>query len=287
MAPWNSAKAKVQLRLSVQRLRSLQQKKEAQAKATRRDIATLLERGKVETARIKTEAVINEDIYMELLELLELYCELVHVRFGILDQNTREPDPAVAEGVHAIIYAAPRTELKELHILRDLLMHKYGRDFSAAVMENRDGCVPERVVKKLELFMPSAELVDSYLHEIAKAYAVEWAPPVRDKPGDDDDDDEGGVKLSDDDLADLDLPDVRTRSSSSSSTPHLPAIPPTEAEGPEKLRIAKAKASEAKAKEDEKSKEGEGKKEDAKPAKVPDEDDFEALSKRFAALKKR
>ena len=117
--------------LSVQRLRSLQQKKEAQAKATRRDIATLLERGKVETARIKTEAgtsalspsalrrhlwqgcrlirldlrlptlaripcfihlltarpVINEDIYMELLELLELYCELVHVRFGILDQK--------------------------------------------------------------------------------------------------------------------------------------------------------------------------------------------------------
>ncbi|KAL1663681.1 DUF292-domain-containing protein [Schizophyllum commune] len=289
MAPWNSAKAKVQLRLSVQRLRSLQQKKEAQAKATRRDIATLLERGKVETARIKTEAVINEDIYMELLELLELYCELVHVRFGILDQNTREPDPAVAEGVHAIIYAAPRTELKELHILRDLLMHKYGREFSVAVMENRDGCVPERVVKKLELFMPSAELVDSYLHEIAKAYAVEWAPPVRDKSGDDDDDDEGIVKLSDDDLADLDLPDVRTRSSSSSSTPHLPAIPPTEAEGPEKLRIAKAKASEAKEKASEaKGKEGEKKDEAAtKTAKIPDEDDFEALSKRFAALKKR
>lgn len=33
----------------------------------------------------------------------------------------------------------------ELHILRDILMHKYGRDFSAAVMENRDGCVSERV----------------------------------------------------------------------------------------------------------------------------------------------
>jgi len=43
-------------RLSVQRLRILQQKKEAQAKATRRDIATLLERGKVETARVKVEA---------------------------------------------------------------------------------------------------------------------------------------------------------------------------------------------------------------------------------------
>lgn len=42
-------------RLSVQRLRTLQQKKEAQAKASRRDIATLIERGKIETARIKVE----------------------------------------------------------------------------------------------------------------------------------------------------------------------------------------------------------------------------------------
>jgi Regulator of Vps4 activity in the MVB pathway len=43
-------------RLSIQRLRILQQKKEAQAKASRRDIATLLERSKVETARVKVEA---------------------------------------------------------------------------------------------------------------------------------------------------------------------------------------------------------------------------------------
>lgn len=42
-------------RLSVQRLRTLQQKKEAQAKSSRRDIASLLERGKVETARVKVE----------------------------------------------------------------------------------------------------------------------------------------------------------------------------------------------------------------------------------------
>lgn len=42
-------------RLSVQRLRTLQQKKEAQAKANRRDIATLIEKGRLETARIKVE----------------------------------------------------------------------------------------------------------------------------------------------------------------------------------------------------------------------------------------
>ena len=90
------------LRLSVQRLRTLQQKKEAQAKVNRRDIATLIEKGRLETARIKIEtsacsltthlpcltsflSVINEDIHVELLELLELYCELLLARFGLLD----------------------------------------------------------------------------------------------------------------------------------------------------------------------------------------------------------
>lgn len=71
--------------LAVQRLRILQQKKEAQAKSTRRDIATLIERGKLETARIKVENIINEDIHVELLELLELYCELLIARFGLLE----------------------------------------------------------------------------------------------------------------------------------------------------------------------------------------------------------
>jgi len=161
--------------LSVQRLRTLQQKKEAQAKASRRDIATLIERGKIETARIKVETIINEDIHIELLELLELYCELLLARFGLLDQNTREPDPGIVEGICSIVHAAPRTELKELHILRDILMHKYGRDFSQAAMENRDGCVSQRVMNKITNATPALALVDAYIKEIAKAYDVHWA----------------------------------------------------------------------------------------------------------------
>lgn len=74
-------------------------------------------------------AVINEDIHLELLELLELYCELLIARFGLVElkcvrtymngdalsqlvSSTREPDPAVGEGICSIIYAATRTEVK-------------------------------------------------------------------------------------------------------------------------------------------------------------------------------
>ena len=139
-------------RLGVQRLRTLQEKKAAQAKAARRDIAMLIEKGKIETARIKVE---NSKIIflfpsVPMVQLTNYSSSRSHKRghlrgtaratrallrtvnrtlrstrpavgasrvlgTGELTQcncSTREPDPAVSEGVCAIIYAAPRTELK-------------------------------------------------------------------------------------------------------------------------------------------------------------------------------
>ncbi|KAJ7109785.1 regulator of Vps4 activity in the MVB pathway-domain-containing protein [Mycena epipterygia] len=276
MPPWNAAKAKVQLRLSVQRLRILQQKKEAQAKASRRDIASLLERGKIETARVKVETIINEDIHVELLELLELYSELLLARFGLLDQNTREPDPGISEGVCSIIHAAPRTELKELHVLRDILMHKYGREFSMAVMENRDGCVSDRVIRKLGNATPSAELVDAYLSEIAKAYSVEWAPPTAYIEAASDQDPDGVVSQTS--AVGEEVKEPTSNSDDPAATLKLPAIPPAEGDGKEK-----------KPTEDSKPKSGSNppKKTSPSPPDAPEEDEFDALAKRFAALKKR
>jgi hypothetical protein len=49
----------------------MQEKKEAQAKAARRDIATLLERGKVETARIKVESSNSYFVLRFVLQFLQ------------------------------------------------------------------------------------------------------------------------------------------------------------------------------------------------------------------------
>lgn len=79
MVHWNGAKTKVQLKLTAQRCQLLQEKKSAIAKKDRREIASLVEKGKVETARVKTEGVIGEDIALELLEIMELYSEMLIV----------------------------------------------------------------------------------------------------------------------------------------------------------------------------------------------------------------
>ena len=64
----------------------MQQKQTALAKQARRELAQLLEQGKEESAKIRVENIIREDLFVEMLEILELYCELLLARFGLLEQ---------------------------------------------------------------------------------------------------------------------------------------------------------------------------------------------------------
>ncbi|MCJ1260801.1 hypothetical protein MMC22_000664 [Lobaria immixta] len=194
MAPSSSlvAKIKVQLKLSISRLRMVQQKDTAIAKQQRRAMAQLLEQGKEESARIRVENIIRSDITTELLEILELYCELLLARTGLLE--AKECDPGLEEAIKSIIYAAPRTDVKELQQARQLLVEKYGKEFAIEAIENSDGKVAERVLRKLRVEPPAQELVTLYLKEIARTYGVAW--PKRDdsviEAGDEDDEDPSG-----------------------------------------------------------------------------------------------
>jgi hypothetical protein len=177
--PTLQTKIKVQLKLAIARLRMVQQRDEAISKQQRRSMAQLLEVGKVESARIRVENIIRSDITTELYELLELYCELLLARAGLMDGPIC--DPGLEEAVKSIIYAAPKTEIKELQTVRTLFAEKYGKEFVLAAMENTDGKVSDKVVRKLSVTPPKEELVAGYLEEIAKAYGVDW--PKREPAG--------------------------------------------------------------------------------------------------------
>ncbi|KAF7944663.1 uncharacterized protein EAE97_005296 [Botrytis byssoidea] len=198
MAPSSTviSKLKVQLKLSIARLRMVQQKDEAVSKQQRRAMAQLLETGKIESAKIRVENIIRSDITTELHEILELYCELLLARTGLMESSVC--DAGLEEAVKSLIYAAPRTEIKELQQVRALLCEKYGKEFALQAMENSDEKVSEKVLKKLSVTPPAQELVNGYLEEIARTYGVDWPKRPKEDLGeapefvddDDDDDDE-------------------------------------------------------------------------------------------------
>lgn len=109
---------------------------------------------------------------MELLEILELYCELLLARIGLLEQ--RECDPGLEEAVKSLIYSANRAEVKELLVLRQMFTHKYGKQFEAEALDNSDDKVNAKVIAKLSVQPPPEDLVTRYLKEIARTYHVTW-----------------------------------------------------------------------------------------------------------------
>ncbi|PHH65326.1 hypothetical protein CDD81_2738 [Ophiocordyceps australis] len=165
-------KLKVQLKLAIARLRMVQQRDEQLGKTQRRAMAQLLEAGKIESATIRVEGIIRSDIISELHEILELYCELLLARSGLLEGPVC--DAGLEEAVKSIMYAAPRTEIKELVVVRQLLGEKYGKEFAREAMDNVGDKVSDKVMRKLSVEPPRPELVQGYLEEIAKAYGVDW-----------------------------------------------------------------------------------------------------------------
>ncbi|KAF1963785.1 DUF292-domain-containing protein [Byssothecium circinans] len=305
MAPPPSlvTRLKVQLKLSISRLRMTQQKDSAKAKQQRREMAQLLEANKIQSARIRVENIIRSDITNELYEILELYCELLLARSQLLDPPSsphggtaaQAPlDPALEEAVRSIIYAASRTDIKELHAVRALLMEKFGKEVAIASMEGEG--VADRVIKKLMVETPKPELVDAYLTEIARFYGVPFGEATP-EPDDDDDDASGGVAEEADvepaleaepgkgkDLKKKDEEDELVKATPpkkfgpQSPLRVVPPSPSTDNVAP-KLKLpgaATAKLTKAEGKKPVKKDDGPG-------GKIPDVDE---LAKRFAQLKR-
>lgn len=246
------------------------------------------------------ENIIRSDIDTELLEILELYCELLLARTGLLE--AKECDPGLEEAIKSIIYAAPRTEVRELQQTRQLLVEKYGKDFALQAIENSDGKVAERVVKKLRVEPPAPELVTLYLKEIARTYGVNW--PKGEITADDNSDDDSDEPASGQGIKSLEEP--LTTEELSKATPPLdlgpkspvsvaPPSPSTDNLSP-KIRLPKppelkpsAKLSGLKKQTTSSDSESTSKdveartKKNAVGGKIPDVDE---LAKRFAALKR-
>lgn len=76
----NPLRLKTALKMAISKLRFIQEKT-AITKQQRRQLSELLSQGKESSSKIRVENIIRDDIYIELLEILELYCELLLARF--------------------------------------------------------------------------------------------------------------------------------------------------------------------------------------------------------------
>jgi len=170
-------KLKTNLRVCGQRLKLLQKKKAEIALKQRKEIANFIVEGKIERAKIRVEHIIREDYLVEAMEIVELYCDLLLARFGLIEKM-KTLDDGIAEAISSIIWIAPRllSEVGELKVISNQLTAKYGKPYTKACQENSVGTVSEKLIAKLSISAPPKLTVEKYLVEIAKYYNVEYEP---------------------------------------------------------------------------------------------------------------
>ncbi|KAH9381518.1 increased sodium tolerance 1-like protein [Haemaphysalis longicornis] len=183
----NYAKLKTNLRLTINRLKLLERKKTELAQKARKEIAEHLANGKTERARIRVEHIIREDYLVEAMELVEVYCDLLLARFGLL-QQMKTLDEGLSEAVSSLIWVAPRlqADVAELKAVADQLAIKYGKPYAQAARDNGLQSVSPKLMQKLSVQAPPRLLVEQYLIEIAKSHDVPYEPDksVLEEPSD-------------------------------------------------------------------------------------------------------
>ncbi|KAH9634249.1 hypothetical protein HF086_012711 [Spodoptera exigua] len=164
----NYTKLKTHLRLAINRLKLLEKKKTELAQKARKEIAEYIAAGKSERAKIRVEHIIREDYMVEAMEIVEMYCDLILARFGLVTQM-KELDEGLAEAISSLIWVAPR-----MHT--DVQVAKYGKIYADACRNENVNTLSDKLKHKMSVQSPPKILVEKYLIEIAKNYNVEYVP---------------------------------------------------------------------------------------------------------------
>ncbi|MFH4981795.1 hypothetical protein AB6A40_008504 [Gnathostoma spinigerum] len=174
------SKLKTNLGLAINRLKLLEKKKTELALKSREEISNFISAQKEDRARIRVESIIREDYLVEAYELLEMFCDLLLARFGLI-QQMKQLDDGITEAVVSILWAAPRVvaDIPEFKVISDQLTIKYGKPFAEAARANSlefPAKVSEKLISKLSVHNPPKILVERYMIEIAKAAGIPFIP---------------------------------------------------------------------------------------------------------------
>ena len=121
----NYNKLKTNLRLAINRLKLLEKKKTEMALKSRKEIADYIGGNKVDRAKIRVEHIIREDYMVEAMEMLEMFCDLLLARFGLI-QQMKALDDGLAEAISSLIWVAPRLQVMiKSAVSKNINMAKY------------------------------------------------------------------------------------------------------------------------------------------------------------------
>eukprot|EP01132_Coremiostelium_polycephalum_P012288 gene12288-15024_t len=170
-------KLKVQLKLAVSRIQILRNKKSNLVRDEKRHIAELLRNKNEESARIRIETVIRDENLIECYNIVEVLCELLFNRVGLIIGCDEMP-LEIKESIFTLIYTSQRIQIPELELIKKQLIAKYGRSLENDVNCHCHTHVNPKIIMKLGFATPEPFIVFQYLNDIACEFKVDWVADI-------------------------------------------------------------------------------------------------------------
>lgn len=169
---WDPGKLKVQLQLSLSRMKQVRAKNQANETKLKREIALMLKDNQTDKAAVKAEQLLQLQHRDFAVDLLNTIVETLKTRTAYIDSKPECPLDVIGH-VASVLYCAPRLEeIPELAESEKIFRARYGADWQQ--LEH----VHPRLVDALDLIPPSPSTVMSILARVAAEHRVDWAPPV-------------------------------------------------------------------------------------------------------------
>uniref|UniRef100_A0A6V3MTH1 IST1 homolog n=1 Tax=Lotharella globosa TaxID=91324 RepID=A0A6V3MTH1_9EUKA len=177
-ASYSLPKFKTKLRVSLQRLKlQINKKGNVAHNVTRKEVITLLKEGKDESARIRAEGMIREEMLMNAFEVTQMMCDLLLTRALYIDKSGKSCPVDMTEACASIIFASGRLgDIPELVEIAQMLASKYGKKWAESHQDNESGQVNRKLVVLLDVNPPKYQAVLQKMRDIARLYKFNWKP---------------------------------------------------------------------------------------------------------------
>ncbi|GET89399.1 hypothetical protein, conserved [Leishmania tarentolae] len=183
---FDPVKVRANIRMATTRLGMQKNKLVNSVKTQRRGVAELLALEKYDSARIRVENCIREDVNIEGYEVLSLFLDLLANRVQLIaeskpiktDKNKKDPNsacpPELKEAITSVLWASARIgdSVPELVALRKMFESKFGREFVDMSMSNAEFSVNQRMMERLGMYTPPNDKCIAYLTSIASEFQL-------------------------------------------------------------------------------------------------------------------
>ena len=153
-------------------LKKYKDEKNATIDNIKKEIEEFLKSKNINSSKEKMKKILKEEDYIIIYDILDRILKTLIEKITSLTEN-KECPMELRPILNTVIYVAPKLEIKELKIFRDIFKDKYGKDYIKKVDNNEDDSVNEVLIEKLKYYIYSDVIINTRLKLICQEKIID------------------------------------------------------------------------------------------------------------------